>query len=94
MHPFGGFLVSIAIFSDSRHIDMFHASTLDKMSQEDRNHFCRSLPAGRLVDPSEIAELTHFLCSPAGKVMRGAVIDASLGIGSYPGVIKVRHSTG
>jgi NAD(P)-dependent dehydrogenase (short-subunit alcohol dehydrogenase family) len=42
---------------------------------------------GRLIEPEEIASLILFLCTPAATVCRGAVIDASLGLGVRPGLI-------
>lgn len=67
---------------------MFRESTLDHLSPEERESFISSLPMRRLIEPEEIAALILFLCSPAAAVCRGAVIDASLGLGVRPGLIS------
>jgi NAD(P)-dependent dehydrogenase (short-subunit alcohol dehydrogenase family) len=67
---------------------MFRESTLDHLSPEEQKAFIASLPMGRLIEPEEIADLILFLCSPAATVCRGAVIDASLGLGVRPGLIS------
>ncbi len=65
---------------------MFQASTLNKMAPEERARFCANLPKGRLIQPIEIAEIVHFLATPASRVLHGAVLDASMGLGSRPGL--------
>lgn len=67
---------------------MFRESTLDHLSPEERKKIITSLPLGRLIEPQEIADLILFLCSPAATVCRGAVIDASLGLGVRPGLLS------
>ena len=69
---------------------MFRESTLDHLSPEERAAFISSLPMARLIEPEEIAALILFLCSPTAVVCRGAVIDASLGLGVRPGLISER----
>jgi len=69
---------------------MFRESTLDHLSVEARKAFIASLPMGRLIDPQEIADLVLFLCSPHAVICRGAVIDASLGLGVRPGLLSER----
>ncbi len=66
---------------------MFQASTLSKLTDVERTRFTASLPKGRLIEPQEIAELALFLCSDAGRILHGAVLDASLGLGVHPGSI-------
>ena len=66
---------------------MFEASTLAGLTAEQREAFVGALPKGRLVEPAEIAELVAFLCSDAGRVLHGAVVDASLGLGVNPGLL-------
>ena len=66
---------------------MFRQSTLDHLSEKDRKALIESLPDKRLIEPREIAELVLWLCSPAGRVLRGAVLDASLGLGVYPALL-------
>lgn len=63
---------------------MFQASTLDKLSAEERARLEASLPGGRLIRPEEIAALCLQLCREESRIMRGAVIDASLGLGVRP----------
>ncbi|KNX38153.1 SDR family NAD(P)-dependent oxidoreductase [Luteipulveratus halotolerans] len=67
---------------------MFAASTLDGLGADERAAFDASLPKQRLIDPSEIAEVICYLCSDAARVMHGAVIDASMGLGVHPGLIS------
>jgi NAD(P)-dependent dehydrogenase (short-subunit alcohol dehydrogenase family) len=66
---------------------MFHASTLAGMDDDERARFEASLAGGRMIHPREIADLCLYLCTPAGRVLRGAVLDASLGLGVRPGLI-------
>jgi NAD(P)-dependent dehydrogenase (short-subunit alcohol dehydrogenase family) len=66
---------------------MFQQSTLDHLSEKDRKTLIDSLPDKRLIEPREIAELVMWLCSPAGRVLRGAVLDASLGLGVHRGLL-------
>jgi len=66
---------------------MFRESTLNHLSPEEREAFIARLPGGRLIEPVEIAKLILFLCSPAATICRGAVIDASLGLGVRPGLV-------
>lgn len=68
---------------------MFSASTLDHLDKDKRQHLIRNLPGGRLIEPDEIARIARFLCTPEARVMRGAVLDASLGLGSNPGQLNV-----
>jgi NAD(P)-dependent dehydrogenase (short-subunit alcohol dehydrogenase family) len=67
---------------------MFQASTLSKLSPQERTEFLARLPKGRLIDPAEIAALVHFLASPASRVLHGAVLDASMGLGVRPGLLS------
>ena len=72
--------------------EMFRQSTLNHLSPDQRARFLEGLPKGRLIAPSEIAEVVAFLLSPAGAVLHGAVIDASLGLGVRPGLVsESRH---
>jgi NAD(P)-dependent dehydrogenase (short-subunit alcohol dehydrogenase family) len=66
---------------------MFQASTLNDLSQDERAALIAALPKNRLINPSEIAEVALFLASPAGRVLHGAVLDASLGLGVHPGLL-------
>jgi len=67
---------------------MFRESTLDNLTQTEREAFVSRLPMRRLIEPEEIAALILFLCTPAATVCRGAIIDASLGLGVRPGLIS------
>ena len=67
---------------------MFRESTLDPLTPDEREAFIALLPGKRLIKPQEIADLVLFLCSPHATVSRGAVIDASLGLGVRPGLIS------
>jgi NAD(P)-dependent dehydrogenase (short-subunit alcohol dehydrogenase family) len=67
--------------------DMFEASTLRQLSSDERAHLVGRLPKGRLIQPDEIAEVVWWLCSDAGAVMHGAVVDASMGLGVHPGLL-------
>ncbi|MCH8557277.1 MAG: SDR family oxidoreductase [Balneolia bacterium] len=67
---------------------MFGASTLNHLSEDDRNKLIAKLPANRLIDPLEVARIIRYLSKPEATIMRGAVIDASLGLGSNPGLLQ------
>jgi NAD(P)-dependent dehydrogenase (short-subunit alcohol dehydrogenase family) len=70
---------------------MFQASTLEGMNDESRKVFESRLPKGRLIEPREIADTIVWLASPASKVLHGAVIDASMGLGVRPGLVDGGH---
>lgn len=67
---------------------MFGASTLDHLNEEDRKALISKLPGNRLISPLEVARIIRYLSKPEASVMRGAVIDASLGLGSNPGLLQ------
>ena len=64
---------------------MFQASTLNHLNEQEQKQVIASLPKMRLIDAREIAELGYFLTTDAGKVLHGAVLDASMGLGVNPG---------
>jgi NAD(P)-dependent dehydrogenase (short-subunit alcohol dehydrogenase family) len=66
---------------------MFQASTLNHLTPPERQAFAESLPKGRLIDPSEIANIIVFLASGYSTPLHGAVLDASMGLGVRPGLI-------
>jgi NAD(P)-dependent dehydrogenase (short-subunit alcohol dehydrogenase family) len=66
---------------------MLAASTLARMTPEERLAFVGHLPKRRLVQPEEIAELACFLCTAPARILHGAVLDASLGLGVHPGLV-------
>ena len=67
--------------------EMLRASTLDGLSTTGRDALLARLPGGRLIRPEEVAELIHWLTLPAAALLHGAVIDASLGLGTHPGLL-------
>ncbi len=67
---------------------MFQASTLSKLSPGERAAFLARLPKGRLIEPAEVAALVHFLSGPASRVLHGAILDASMGLGVRPGLMS------
>jgi hypothetical protein len=67
---------------------MFAASTLNDLNEADERNLISSLPKSRLIEPTEIAELGFFLASDSGKILHGAVIDASMGLGVNPGLLR------
>ena len=66
---------------------MFQASTLNHLNEKEQKQVIASLPKMRLIDPREIAELGYFLTTDAGRVLHGAVLDASMGLGVNPGLL-------
>jgi NAD(P)-dependent dehydrogenase (short-subunit alcohol dehydrogenase family) len=66
---------------------MFRGSSVDHLSEAERAALMQRLPGGRMIEPGEIADLVVYLCSEAGRVLHGAVIDASFGAGVRPGVL-------
>lgn len=81
-----------AICPGATNTAMFQASTLSKLSPEEQSAFLARLPKGRLIEPAEIAALVHFLATPASRVLHGAVLDASMGLGSRPGLMSEHTS--
>ncbi|MFC1748887.1 SDR family NAD(P)-dependent oxidoreductase [Pseudomonadota bacterium] len=77
-----------AICPGATNTGMFEASTLSHMTAEQRQSFIKALPKGRLIEPEEIAELCLFLASEHSQIMHGAVIDASLGLGTNPACLS------
>ncbi|PRX98538.1 NAD(P)-dependent dehydrogenase (short-subunit alcohol dehydrogenase family) [Allonocardiopsis opalescens] len=73
---------------------MLAASTLDALDAAERAELVGRLPKGRLIEPEEIAELVWWLAGDAARVLHGAVLDASLGLGVHPGLLTGRAATG
>ncbi|MDY7107585.1 MAG: SDR family oxidoreductase [Planctomycetota bacterium] len=69
---------------------MFRQSSVDHLSEEERGRLMEKLPGARMIEPGEIADLIMFLCTPEARVLRGAVLDASLGLGVHPGLLDRR----
>lgn len=65
---------------------MFESSTLDLMTEQEREVFLARLPKRRLIEPHEMAQIIAFLAGPHSTPMHGAVIDASMGLGVRPGL--------
>lgn len=70
---------------------MLKESTLDRMNPEQLRAFCAGLPGGRLIQPEEIADIVVFLASDLSRVIHGAIIDASMGLGVRPGKVSEAH---
>ena len=57
--------------------------------------FVARLPKQRLIEPQEIAKLIAFLLTPHSRVLHGAVLDASMGLGGRPGLMtEMGHLAG
>lgn len=76
-----------AICPGATNTGMFQASTLSAMTDAERVAFIAHLPKQRLIEPPEIAELIAFLLTPHSRVLHGAVLDASMGLGGRPGLM-------
>lgn len=63
---------------------MFRKSTLNKMSEQEREKFIKNLPHAKLISPREMAENIYQLVTTHPKHFHGAVIDASQGLGVSP----------
>lgn len=84
----GGEVDVFAICPGATNTPMFQGSTLSKLSRKDLTAFLSRLPKERLIEPSEIAALVNFLASPPSRVLHGAVLDASMGLGVRPGLMS------
>ena len=60
---------------------------LRTLTDAERAAFIDRLPKQRLIEPEEIAELIAFLLTPHSRVLHGAVLDASMGLGGRPGLM-------
>jgi NAD(P)-dependent dehydrogenase (short-subunit alcohol dehydrogenase family) len=67
--------------------DMFQQSTLAKLDPARRRELTARLPGGRLIRPEEVAALICWLCHDDARLLRGAVLDASMGLGCHPGLL-------
>lgn len=74
----------ITICPGATRTPMFEASTLKDFDPKQRAAFIGALPKGRLIEPEELSELVSFLCSDHARILHGAVIDASMGLGVSP----------
>ncbi len=76
-----------AVCPGAVHTPMFQASTLNAIPTEQRAAFEARLPKGRLIQPEEIADVVWWLCTEQARVLHGAVLDASMGLGVHPGLL-------
>ncbi len=65
---------------------MFYSSTLKGMSPEERAAFDAAQAKQRLIQPGEIAELLTFLLKDESTILHGGNIDATMGLGTRPGI--------
>lgn len=72
---------------------MFASSTLSKMSSEEREYFEGCQPKQRLIQPEEVAYWIEQLLRDESTVLHGANIDASMGLGTRPG-LQTEYSYG
>ncbi len=72
-----------AIFPGATNTGMFQASTLTAMTDAERMVFVARLPKQRLIESPEITQFIAF-CLPPTRVLRGAVLKASLVLGGRP----------
>jgi NAD(P)-dependent dehydrogenase (short-subunit alcohol dehydrogenase family) len=77
-----------AIAPGATNTAMFQASTLNALSESEKKEFLSQLPKSRLIEPEEIADLVIFLSAENSTYLHGAVIDASMGLGSRPGLLS------
>lgn len=66
---------------------MLEASTLSGLSPSRRAALEARLPRGRLIQPEEIASVVWWLTGESAIALRGAVVDASMGLGARPGLL-------
>jgi NAD(P)-dependent dehydrogenase (short-subunit alcohol dehydrogenase family) len=67
--------------------DMFQQSSLAGLAPQQRRELTAKLPGGRLITPEEVAALIWWLCNDEARLLRGAVLDASMGLGCHPGLL-------
>lgn len=77
-----------AVCPGATNTPMFQASTLSKLTPEECKSFLARLPKRRLIEPQEIAATVHFLASASARVLHGAILDASMGLGVRPGLMS------
>lgn len=77
-----------AICPGATETDMFNASTLQHLSENERKSLVENLPKKSLINPKEIAELSYFLTKAESKILHGAILDSSQGLGVNPGVLQ------
>lgn len=66
---------------------MLAASTLDGLSPQQRRALEDRLPHRRLIRPEEVAEVVWWLTGTHARLLHGAVVDASMGLGVHPGLL-------
>lgn len=65
---------------------MFTSSTLSKMNEEERTAFDLAQPKKRLIQPEEISYWIEQLLKDESTVLHGAILDATMGLASRPGI--------
>lgn len=65
---------------------MFKASTLDLMTPQERQEFEMVQSKKRLIQPGEISYWIEMLLHDESTVLHGASIDATMGLGTRPGI--------
>lgn len=66
---------------------MLRASLLDDLTAHQYDELRGRLPGNRLIQPEEIGELAWWLAGDHSSTLRGAILDASLGLGVHPGLL-------
>lgn len=66
---------------------MFTASTLSKLTPEERLAFDMAQSKRRLIQPEEIAYWLYQLLQEKSTVLHGCILDASMGLGTRPGIM-------
>ncbi|WOX11059.1 SDR family NAD(P)-dependent oxidoreductase [Streptomyces sp. N50] len=77
----------VAVCPGAVETPMFEASTLAGLTPRERATLESTLPRGRLIAPTEIADLIWHLTGPLAALLHGAVLDASMGLGVRPGLL-------
>lgn len=80
-----------AICPGATNTQMFQASTLIKMNENEQTNFIKALPKSKLIEPREVADLVLFLMSEKSRLLHGAILDASMGLGSRPGLMTEKR---
>ena len=77
-----------AICPGATNTAMFNASTLEHLSEQERSALFNKLPKQRLIETDEIAKTCLWLSGESSKVLHGAIIDASMGLGVAPSCLS------
>ncbi len=66
---------------------MFQRSTLNQLSEAEKQNLFNNLPKRKIIQPQEIADLIRFLIDFQPHLLHGATLDASCGLGVRPGLL-------